>query len=106
MALREEDMSAHLLFCFEPHRRVVLDFLHNVNPVFDEKTLRSVSDWSALCGLEHITFFDVPNNPLLPWLLDDFWVVLRDQGALVIEIDDSMKRSKAPRVLVRRAAHD
>jgi hypothetical protein len=82
--------KAHECFCYSPHYSAVGEFLHDVGSNPKMAALNPVSDARQLRGYNHILFFNAKNHNLeLPIAFRD---VLRERGALVIEIDDTLER--------------
>jgi hypothetical protein len=83
-------MAAHKLYCYAPQRLAVREFLHTVNPHFNDDNLGAVQDGYQLRGLRHINFIVVAGmKPDVPQTIHE---VLRQRGAVVITLDDTYER--------------
>ena len=74
----------HKLFCYAPHKRQVLHFLHDVNPAFQNESLHAVSEARRLPVKGTINFL-VPDGNILPL---EMVKTLRVLDAVMINIGD------------------
>jgi hypothetical protein len=86
-------MAPHKLFCYAPHRLAVREFLHTVNPHFNDDNLVAIRDEYALRGQSHVNFIIVVGmEPAVP---QNVHQTLRRIGAVLIELDDTYERMLA-----------
>jgi hypothetical protein len=85
-------MSAHLLFCYQPQRKAVVNWMHEIGAVVSTHLPQGISEPGELRGLEHITFVEIVGmEPRVP---DEIWEMLRVRGAIILKIDDHWAREK------------
>lgn len=83
-------MSAHKIYCYDPQRGAVTDFLLSLGVVITFDVPHAVIDTGELSGLSHINFIVVDGHPTpLP---QEMWGILKRDGAIVIHVDDQFYR--------------
>lgn len=85
-------MSAHRIFCYEPQKAAVIEFLKGLGVVITPDVPHAVSDADQLRGLDHITFVTIGNHPRpIPQRM---WELVTTQGAIIIHIDEQYARGE------------
>lgn len=86
-------MSAHRLYCYLPHKPLVVDFLKGLGAIISHDNPFPIDSADQLRGLEHITFIVVDHHAQrIPQLI---WEAIVADGAIVIHIDDQYVRVAA-----------
>jgi hypothetical protein len=89
-------MSAANTYCYTPQKQTVISFLKEIGAIITSKSPHAIRDADELRGLDHINFFVVNGHQhSIPHRI---WDMLRERGAIVIEIDDAFARANSVRI--------